>query len=309
LILSEVGLRKMNFGYACICTELRKKNIFCSRTLRLDTLKKKGMEHVYSLATQNLRDLLTILQYNVEHDIRLFRLSSDIFPFASHPEHGYSLEFADPLLKYIGDYAKKHGIRLTAHPGQFNVLSSPKMEVIKNTYLELNHQCDIFDRMGMGVDSVMVIHGGGVYNDKKLALERLVTNIKNLPENTRNRLVLENCEMSYSVEDLLPVSELLQVPLVIDMHHDDILGSSQPVEFYFDRVFAVWFDRGIKPKVHVSNSCPGVLDSDTKTKRRKHSDLISFLHPALFKIDFPLDVMLEAKLKEQAVFGIRSGCC
>jgi UV DNA damage endonuclease len=267
------------------------------------------MGHVYSLATQNLRDLLTILQYNVEHDIRLFRLSSDIFPFASHPEHGYSLDFADPLLKYIGDYAKKHGIRLTMHPGQFNVLSAEKSEVIKNTYLELNHHCDILDRMGMGVDSVMVIHGGGVYGNKTLALERLVTNIRNLPENTRNRLVLENCEMSYSVEDLLPVSELLRVPLVVDFHHDDIHGSSEPVEFYFDRVFVVWKSRGIKPKVHVSNSCPGVLSSDNKTKRRKHSDLIGFLHPALLTIDFSIDVMLEAKLKEQAVFSVRSGCC
>ena len=122
-----------------------------------------------------------------------------------------------------------------------------------------------------------------------------------LPECTKNRLVLENCELSYSVEDVLPISEELSIPLVIDFHHDDIHPSSEKVEFYFDRVFKVWFERGIKPKVHVSNSCSGVKKTDNKIMRRKHSDYIEFLHEALLKIKFPIDVMFEAKMKEQAI--------
>jgi UV DNA damage endonuclease len=92
-----------------------------------------------------------MLKWNVENDIYFMRLSSEIFPFASH---------ADYLLIEIGEYAKTHKIRLTMHPAQFNVLSSPNEKVVQNSILDLNHHCDILDRMGMGVDSVMIIHGG-----------------------------------------------------------------------------------------------------------------------------------------------------
>lgn len=292
-------------GYACICTELRKNDIFASRTVRLATLKAKGIEYVKDLALQNLRDLLLILKWNKEHDIYFYRLSSEMFPFAGHLEHGYSLEFADNLLKEIGKYARDNNMRLTMHPGQYDVLSSPSETVIENTVSDLKHHCEILDRMGMGPDSVMIIHGGGVYGNKPNALKRLEENILKLPENVRNRLVLENCEMAYCVEDLLELSESIGIPIVLDFHHDDIYGSSKPIEEYFDRVFAVWHKRGIKPKVHVSNSVPGITPQDSKTARRKHSDYIQFLHDSLLTITFPIDVMLECKMKEQAILRLK----
>lgn len=292
------------FGYACICTELREKNIFASRTLRLATLQAKGKEHAQKLAMQNLHDLLTILKWNKEHNIFFMRLSSEMFPFATHLEHGYTLDFADDLLKQIGQYANDNKMRLTMHPGQFNVLSSPNESVIENTIRDLVHHADILERMGMGQDSVMIIHGGGVYGNKKAALARLEQNILRLPENARKRLVLENCEMAYCVQDLIEISETLQIPLVLDFHHDDIHPSNNPIHDYFERVFKVWFNRGIKPKVHVSNSIPGITSSDSKTARRKHSDYIQYLHKSLLTIQFPIDVMLECKMKEQAIFKL-----
>ena len=294
-------------GYACLNMELREQtpSVFTSRTLRLATLKTKGLDYVKELAVQNVKDLLTVLEWNVANDIYFMRLSSEMFSFASHLEHGYSLDFADDLLKKVGDFAKKHGVRLTTHPGQYNVLNSPSEKIIQNTISDLNMNCDVLDRMGMGVDSVMIIHGGGQYGDKENALKRLKENILRLPENTRNRLVLENCEMSFCIEDLLPISEELGVPLVIDTHHNAIYPSSEPIEFYFDRVFKVWFDRGIKPKVHVSNSVPGILETDNKTMRRKHSDYIQFLHKPLYLIKFPIDIMLECKMKERALLKFR----
>jgi len=290
-----------NLGYACINTELRKKNIFSSRTCRLSTLESKGIGYVKDLALKNLKDLQTILDWNLKNNILFFRLSSELFPFASHEKHGYNLEFADTQLKSIGDYAKKHNMRLTMHPAQFNVLSSPNQNVIDNTLRDLTYQCEILDRMGLDQNSVMVVHGGGTYGNKQAALQRLSENIEKLPDNIRNRLVLENCEMSYSIDDLLPISEKLKIPIVIDLHHDSIYQSSNPVDFYFESVFNVWKERNIKPKVHVSNSIEGVTENDSKTKRRKHSDYISFIHEPLLKINFPIDIMFEAKMKEQAV--------
>ena len=312
----------LNFGYACLNTELRKKDIFTSRTLRLATLEKKGIVYAKELAMKNLKDLLTILKWNKDNGIFFFRISSELFPFATYtkpingitPESNgdlknnqlYSLDFADDLLKEIGDYAKSNNIRLTMHPAQFCVLSSKSEDVVSNAFNELNHHCEILDRMGLGKDSVIIIHGGGVYGDKCKALQRLEENILNLPKNTRDRIVLENCEMSYTVNDLLPISEKLKVPIVIDYHHNSIYESQYPIEHYHERVFNVWIERGIKPKVHISNSVPGVQVSDTKTSRRKHSDYIQFIHEPLLKINFPIDVMLECKMKEQALLRLKN---
>ncbi|NDE18254.1 UV DNA damage repair endonuclease UvsE, partial [bacterium] len=204
----------------------------------------------------------------------------------------------------IGDYAKSNNIRLTMHPAQFCVLSSKSEDVVSNAFGELNHHCEILDRMGLGKNSVIIIHGGGVYGNKSKALQRLEENILNLPKNTRDRLVLENCEMSYTVHDLLPLSEKLKVPIVIDYHHDSIYESQYPIEHYHERVFNVWIERGIKPKVHISNSIPGIEVSDTKTARRKHSDYIQYIHQPLLNIKFPIDVMLECKMKEQALLRL-----
>jgi UV DNA damage endonuclease len=288
-------------GYACICTELRKKGIFSSRTLRLATLESKGISYAQELATNNLTDLKSMLQWNKEHNISFMRLSSEIFPFATHEKFGYSLDFADNLLKDIGNYAKENNMRLTMHPAQFNVLSSPSEKVIKNTIKDLNHHCEILDKMGLDHNSVLIIHGGGVYGNKKESIDRLKQNFKLLSENTQKRLVLENCEISYTVEELLPVSEELQIPLVLDFHHDDLKNSSQPISFFFERVFKVWNDRGIKPKIHVSNSIPNLPTNASMTQKRKHSDYIYFFHEELLKIKFPIDVMLECKMKEQSI--------
>ena len=181
--------------------------------------------------------------------------------------------------------------------------------VVKNTILDLQHHADILDKMELDKDSVMIIHGGGVYGNKEKALARLEKNISILPQNVRDRLVLENCEMSYCVEDLLPISEKLQIPIVLDYHHDSIYQSSQPIEHYHERVFAVWKNREIKPKVHVSNSVPGICETDTKTARRKHSDYVYFFHKGLLEITFSIDVMLECKMKEQSILQLRKSCC
>lgn len=304
-----VHKENFNYGYACLNTCLRKKNIFSSRTCRIATIEKNGTSHLQDLSIKNLKDLLLTLEWNFQNDIKFMRISSDVFPFASHEKYGYSIDFADSILKQIGSYAKENSIRLTMHPGQYNVLSTNNKKVLDNTIRDLNHHCDILDRMEMGKDSVIIIHGGGVYGNKAKALERLEENFLLLNKNTQKRLVLENCEMSYCVEDLLPTSEKLQIPIVLDFHHDDIFNSSESIDFYFHKVFKVWKDRGIKPKVHVSNSCPGILETASKTARRKHSDYIHFLHDTLLKIDFPIDIMFEAKMKEQAVLKFRQSNC
>lgn len=112
-------------------------------------------------------------------------------------------------------------------------------QVLHSSILGLEQQCEVLDRMGMDKQSIMVIHGGGVYGNKAEALERLEKNILSLHKNVRERLVLENDEMAYNLEDLLPISQKLKIPVVVDFHHDAIYRSSMPVEDYLPAVFQV----------------------------------------------------------------------
>jgi len=223
------------------------------------------------------------------------RMSSEMFPFASHPDYGYDLEYAQEELKAAGDLAIKYGHRLTTHPGQFTQLGSPRQVVVDNAFRDLKYHCEMIDRMGLNQDSVMIIHGGGVFGDKAGTLERLKENYAKLPDNVKGRLVLENDEICYNVDDLLPICEEMNIPMVFDYHHDWIYPSSQPVSELMPRILATWTKKGIKPKQHLSEPRPGAV---TNMEKRAHSDRCKNLPP-----DLPddMDLMLEAKDKEQAV--------
>ncbi|EIN11289.1 UV-endonuclease UvdE [Punctularia strigosozonata HHB-11173 SS5] len=295
---------KGRLGYACLNTILRNKKpaaeaIFCSRTCRIDSIKKNGLEWVKELGRQNVRDLLKLIEWNEANRIRFMRMSSEMFPFASHPIYGYSLEYCADDLKAVGDLAKKYGHRLTTHPGQFTQLGSPKDGVVENAVRDLKYHCEMIDRMGLGKDSVMIIHGGGVYGDKAAALARIKTSFTELlPQNVKDRIVLENDEMCYNAEDLLPLCEELDIPLVFDYHHDWIYPSSIPPAEIIRRAGAIWERRGIRPKQHLSEPRPG---AETVMQKRAHADRCQALPP-----DLPddVDLMIEAKDKEQAVLHL-----
>ncbi|KAJ7049655.1 UV-endonuclease UvdE-domain-containing protein [Mycena amicta] len=295
---------KGRLGYACLNTILRnqkpaKTAVYCSRTCRLDSIKTNGVEWLKDIGRRNVEDLLTMIQWNEDNNISFMRMSSEMFPFASHGTHGYSLEYCAPLLARVGELANKLGHRLTAHPGQYTQLGSPKPEVVQASVRELVYHCEMMDRMKLGVDSVFILHGGGTYGDKNAALERVKKTITEvLPANVRARLVLENDELCYSAEDLLPLCEELDVPLVFDYHHDSLFPSSIPHSEIFSRANAIFIRRGIKPKQHLSEPRPGAV---TIQERRAHADRCESL-PADLPDD--MDLMIEAKDKEQAVFQL-----
>lgn len=92
-------------------------------SLSIDTIKKNGMDFLKSLGQQNMKDLAELIQWNEDHHIKFMRLSSEMFPFASHGEYGYTLEYAQEELKIAGDLANKYGHRVTTHPGQVSFAS------------------------------------------------------------------------------------------------------------------------------------------------------------------------------------------
>ncbi|CAO3695958.1 unnamed protein product [Umbelopsis ramanniana] len=224
------------------------------------------------------------------------RISSDVFPLASHDKVGYSIDFASKELAEVGELREKYGHRLTMHPGQYNQLASPNKDVIRRTIVDLQHHANMLNLMKLPPDSIMIIHMGGTYGDKEAALQRFRENYKTLPQDIKDRLVLENDEICYSVADLLPICQELSIPLVLDWHHHSI--NTGGIENLVDLVPAInetWTRKGLRPKQHYSESRKGAV---TTMERRAHSDRVKTLPPC----EPDTDLMIEAKDKEQAVF-------
>ena len=330
---------KGRLGYACLCTYLRSANppVFSSRTCRIASILEhrhplkdpsqpehatknrpdkeqpaditRGQAYVEGLGVANARDIVKMLRWNEKFGIRFFRLSSEMFPFASHDIYGYKLApFAAEALADAGRVAAELGHRLTTHPGQFTQLGSPRKEVITASFRDLDYHCELLDLLKMPPqqdrDAVMILHMGGVFGDKAATIERFKENYKLLPDNVKRRLVLENDDVCYTVHDLLPVCEELNIPLVLDYHHHNILFDSDKLRegtldimSLYDRIRATWTRKSITQKMHYSEQTPPAI---TGRQRRKHSPRVATLPPCAPD----MDLMIEAKDKEQAVFEL-----
>jgi UV damage endonuclease UvdE len=304
-MLSSTQKTNLKMGYCCINMSLRKDGIFTSRTCRLKTLQEKGIAYSYELATQNLKDLATIIAWNHDNNISLFRMSSEMFPFATHPDYykHYNLDQFKETLISIGKLAKEYNQRLTFHPGQYNQLTSVRESVVEKSIIDIDFHAKIMDYMELDSQSVIVIHGGSKQGGKADALSRFCTNFASLSKSSQSRLVLENCEMAYSVEDLLPIANKLSIPIVLDYHHHNLNPSTEDLELLTLRVLDTWKCRNIIPLFHLSESREGVLLTDNITKRRAHSDYIKALPVQLLKAleNHVIHVDIEAKCKELAV--------
>lgn len=237
------------------------------------------------------------------------RLSSEMFPFASHEEYGYSLApFASDVLAEVGAVAAELGHRLTMHPGQFTQLGSPRPEVIRAAIRDLNHHDELLTLLRLPEqqdrDAVMIVHMGGTYGNKAETLDRFRENYAKLSPSVKRRLVLENDDVAWGVHDLLPVCEELDIPLVLDFHHHNIVFDASEMREgtldimgLFPRISATWTRKGIRQKMHYSEPCAGAV---TPRERRKHSARVKTLPPC----PNDMDLMIESKDKEQAVFEL-----
>ena len=291
--------KSIQLGLCCLNIELRecKPSVFSSRSVILKTLHEKGVDNLKAKIVENLQDVLIMMDWNEANGIKVFRLSSEMFPHISNPNApDYTLEFAKDLLKRIGEKSKKYNQRLTFHPGHFNCLGSPTESVIEHTIRDLDYHASVLDMMELGPDSVMVIHGGGIYGDKNKTIDRWCEYDLYLPENIRKRLVLENCERNFSIEDCLKVSEKVNIPIVFDTHHYDCYIIMHPTELldvpenYIPKILDTWKKRNIKPKFHVSEQGQG--------KCGHHSDYIENIPEYLLEIpqkyNTNIDIMIEA---------------
>jgi len=301
--------KPIQLGICCINTILRgqKPPVFASRKMIIRTVEEQGIDVLKEKIIQNLKDVLTMMDWNEQNGIKVFRLSSEMFPHKSNPKVvDYSFDFALDLLKQIGKKSKKYNQRLTFHPGQYNVIGTKRPEAFQHTINDLSYHADVLDLMRLSNDSVIVIHGGGIYGDKNETIERWCKQYNELPEKIKKRLVLENCEKCFSVEDCLKISKQVNIPVVFDTHHYEcycllhIHEDYLKPDAYIPEILASWAKKGMKPKFHVSEQGSG--------RTGHHSDYIENIPDYLLEIpdkySVNIDIMIEAKMKEQSIFRL-----
>ena len=298
----------MKLGYACINMTLQAAGgITTNRGMRQKTFNERGLDYVSELALQNVKDLETIVKWNEEMGIKLFRMSSDIFPWVTYYDFTDLPDYPmiDVYLKNIGALADKYGQRLTFHPSHFNALGSPNPVVVEKTIKELNAHSKIMDLMGLSatVYNKINIHIGGSYGDKQATLKRWIDNYYKLDPNTQMRLTVENDdkENMYSVKELYKgISEECGVPIVFDYYHHKFCTGGLTEQEALELAAKTW-PKGIVPCTHYSES-RRKEKLDESIKAQAHSDLIK---DTIQTYGLDIDVVVEAKHKELAVLNYK----
>ena len=292
-----------NLGYCCINLNLRNKPITVNRTCRKITFKQKGMAHVSSLALQNIRDLIEIVKWNEQNGFKVYRMSSDMFPWMSEYELKDLPDFQkiSTLLKGVGNLALKYGQRLSFHPGPFNVLGSPNPTLVQKTIKELNQHAEIMDIMGLPQSHFypINIHCNGVYGDKMATMGRWASNYLNLSKSAQARLVVENDDKGsmYSVKDLYEgIFSVVKVPITFDFHHHRFQTGGLSEKEAFELAMSTWHHHNVKPLFHYS-SCRRTFENP-ESKAQAHAD---FVYEKINDYGHAVDIEVEAKAKEVAV--------
>ena len=300
-----------NYGYACLNMQLaypekfsknKNQKIFCNRSMVKKTFLDKGISYAADLAIQNCFDLFKIIKWNKNNDFNFFRVSSDMFPWCSEYKLSQLKNYKEirDVLNEIGNYVYKHNMRLTSHPGPFNVLTSPHSRVVKNCVHDLSVQGEVFDLMNLTETpfNKINIHIGGAYGDKIESMKRFCKNFELLPSSVKKRLTVENDDRAsmYSVKDLYNgVYKSIGIPIVFDYHHHKFCDGNMNEEEALKLSVSTWGN--ITPVIHYSES-RSLEKNDESIKPHAHSD---YVYDFINTYNHKLDVMIEAKHKELAV--------
>jgi UV DNA damage endonuclease len=286
-----------------LCCKFLREPITFRTTTATSLLKlerQAALEKVSQICLENAIALQKALQYCADHHIGAFRLNSQILPVKTHPKAGYDiaeLPDAQQILAQFrrsSEFARKHNLRLSFHPDQFVVLSSPNPDVVSRSVAELEYQAEVAAWIGA---DVINIHGGGVYGEKGEALKRFAKHLNLLSENTRQKLTVENDDKSYTPSNLLPLYQAEEIPLVYDVHHHRCLPDGKSVEEITEAAVNTW---NREPVFHISSPLEG-WDGPKPSRHHDYIDARDF--PECWK-DLDMTVEVEAKAKELAVLQL-----
>ena len=197
-----------------------------------------------------------ILDYLARHGIHMYRMSSDLALYATHPDlrqfHDMVRESAAELAA-IGAKARSLDIRLSFPPSQYVLINSPDPALTAKSVCNLASQAEMLDLMELGPEAVVVTHVGGAYGDRQESAARWARTSETLPEPVRRRLVLEHDDVRFSAADTLWIHAQTGAPLVFDHQHSWCLNpQALALRDTLARMLTTW-PCGVRPKVHFSS--------------------------------------------------------
>lgn len=293
---------KIKLGYVAISLTINTITIKTTTYTNYQKLnEKEKITKLDNIINQNLKNLKDILTYNFKNDIHFYRLSSNIIPLATHPN--VNIDYIKPYRQkweYIGYMTKLYNIRVDTHPDHFCVLNSPNKEVINQSIQILNYHKNIFK--AMKINGKVIMHIGGMYNDKNKSIERFISNFKKLKPELKEIITLENDDKTYNIKDTLYICKTLNIPMVLDYHHYKCNNEGEKIEDYLQQIIDTWKDEKLNPKKHFSSP-------KNKKNKKAHSDYINaedfikFIE-ILKPLNKDIDIMLECKNKDEALFKL-----
>lgn len=288
----------MRIGYPCINHSIGKKTI---STFRLSSYTE---ERLIRSINYNLDTLFNILNYNIENDLMFFRISSETIPFASHPicKFDWKDYFFTKFIK-IGQLIKKHNIRISMHPDQFVLINAKNQDIVAKSIKELEYHAEFLDLMQLDTSAKIQIHIGGVYGDKQESKKRFILNYKYLlSDKVKKRLVIENDDHLYNLDDCLEIHHKIEIPIILDTFHHESFGNNLSL---IDAIYKTNYTWNHKKDgtmmIDYSNQEPN-------QRKGKHShilDMKKFLQFILSIKYIDLDIMLEIKDKEKSAKNAR----
>lgn len=290
---------KVRLGYVALSKAL--DDITTSSTITYTNYinKNYNTSKLLEITKNNLDSLYEIIKYNVKNNFHFYRLTSKLVPLATHDKVNF--DYITPFLdkyKKIGKLINDNNIRVDTHPDQYAVLNSMDSKIVKNTVEILEYHYKIMDALGIK-DKIIILHVGSSACGKKASITRFINNFNKLPDHIKKCIAVENDDKVYNIKDVLELCHKINVPMVLDYHHFICNNEKEDINDYLKEIIDTWCEK--LPKMHFSSP-----KSKLKKEFRSHSDYINkecfieFIN-ILKKQDKDIDIMLEAKAKDDAV--------
>lgn len=290
---------KVRLGYVALSKALDDVTTSSTITYTNYINKNYNTSKLLEITKNNLDSLYEIIKYNVKNNFHFYRLTSKLVPLATHDKVDF--DYITPLLdeyKKIGKLINDNNIRVDTHPDQYAVLNSMDSKIVKNTVEILEYHYKIMDALGIK-DKIIILHVGSSACGKKASITRFINNFNKLPNHIKKCIAVENDDKVYNIKDVLELCHKINVPMVLDYHHFICNNEKEDINDYLKEIIDTW--DGKLPKMHFSSP-----KSKLKKEFRSHSDYINkecfikFIN-MLKKQDKDIDIMLEAKAKDDAV--------
>ncbi len=290
---------KVRLGYVALSKALDDVTTSSTITYTNYINKNYNTSKLLEITKNNLDSLYEIIKYNVKNNFHFYRLTSKLVPLATHDKIDF--DYITPLLdeyKKIGKLINDNNIMVDTHPDQYAVLNSMDSKIVKNTVEILEYHYKIMDAIGIK-DKLIILHVGSSACGKKASITRFINNFNKLPDHIKKCIAVENDDKVYNIKDVLELCHKINVPMVLDYHHFICNNEKEDINDYLKEIIDTW--DGKLPKMHFSSP-----KSKLKKEFRSHSDYINkecfikFIN-ILKKQDKDIDIMLEAKAKDDAV--------